>query len=294
VAAKDEGIIIFTIGMGMADSVTLGNIANITGGQPFRAASSMELADRYQQIFRSVSDVISKDATMDIITTRSTVNGTLMNDTQYIPGSAIVTFVNGTSAHVEPVITSDHDNYTLSSWDPGAINCNQIWRVNYNVKAMHGGLITPISNRSFISYTTSDDHVGIIEFDADSIFCHDTPDGHEGTSSPGLQIHILAPANGTITDELRLSVSWQVSYSGNDTYTQRISIPPTDEDVWMDVARGFERDRNSSGGYTFWWNMERVPTGNYTVKVFVTDVTYDAQDQVTISIPYRSGQIVLQ
>ena len=89
-------------------------------------------------------------------------------------------------------------------------------------------------------------------------------------------------------------MSWQVGYSGNDTYTQRVSILPVDDDKWMDVARGFEGDRNTPGGYSFWWNMERVPTGNYTVQVFVTDGTYDAQDQVTISIPYRSGQIVLQ
>ena len=153
---------IFTIGMGMADSSTLGTIANITGGQFYRAASSMELADRYQQIFRSVSDVVAKDSTMDIIATRSTVNGTLMNDTQYIPGTASVTFVNGTSKQVEPVITCDDTNYTLS-WDPGAINCNQIWEVKYQLKAMHGGLISPISNRSFISYTTSDDFTGTIE-----------------------------------------------------------------------------------------------------------------------------------
>jgi hypothetical protein len=292
-AAKDEGIMIFTIGMGMADETTLGTIASITGGQFYRAASSMELADRYQQIFKNVSEVVAKDSAMNLITTRSTVNGTLINDTQYVPGSAVVTFTNGTSAHVEPVITCDANNYTLL-WEPGAININQIWALNYQLRAMHGGLIVPISDKSFITYTTSDDRTGTIPFDNNSIFCEDNLTGHIGTASPGLQLHITSPLNGTITDQLRLMVSWRVVYNWTDNYTQRVSILPVDDDEWVDVARGFEGNRNSPGDYSFWWNMERVPTGNYSVQVFVTDGTYDAMDQITISIPYRSGQIVLQ
>jgi hypothetical protein len=292
-AAKNDGIIIFTIGMGMADESTLGAIANITGGQFYRAASSMELADRYQQIFKAVSDVVANQSEMDIISTRSIVNGTLMNDTQYVPGSAIVTFTNGTSAPVEPVITCDNSNYTLS-WEPGAINCNQIWEVNYQLKAVHGGLITPISNNSIVRFTKSDGTTGTVNFVADSIFCRGTLDGHIGTASPTLQVRIHTPVNGTITDQLRLLIGWQVSYNGTDTYTQRVSILPVEEAEWLDIARGFTGDRNGSGAYLFWWNLERVPTGNYTVQVFVTDGTYDAQDEVTIAIPYRSGKIVLQ
>jgi hypothetical protein len=292
-AAKGEGIIIFTIGMGMADDTTLGTIANITGGQFFRAASSMELADRYQQIFKNVSEVVAKASDMDIISTRSMVNGTLLNDTQYVPGSAIVTFVNGTTAHIEPVITFDMSNYTLS-WEPGAINCNQVWEVNYQLRAMRGGLITPISNSSNIRFTKSDGTTGTVNFVADSLFCRDTVDGHIGVASPKLQVHIDTPVNGTITDQLRLLMGWEVFYNGTDTYTQRVSILPADGTDWLDIARGFAGDRNSSGGYSFWWNLERVPTGNYTIQVFATDGTYDAQDQVTIAIPYSSGKIVLQ
>jgi hypothetical protein len=42
------------------------------------------------------------------------------------------------------------------------------------------------------------------------------------------------------------------------------------------------------------WNLERVPTGNYTIHIYVTDGAYDAGDSVFIAIPYRSGKIVLQ
>ncbi|HEY3274533.1 MAG TPA: VWA domain-containing protein [Methanocella sp.] len=293
IAAKNEGIVIFTIGMGMADSTTLGAIANITGGQFYRAASSLELAERYQQIFKNVSEVVAKDSVMDIIATRSTVNGTLINDTQYIQNSAQVTFPGEDPIQLEPVITCDATNYSLY-WEPGPINRNQVWKVNYQLRAIHGGMITPISDKSFIRYTTSDDKNGTIPFDNTSFFCEDNVTGNIGTASPGLRVKINTPANGTITEQLRLMAGWQVSYNGTDTYTQRVSIAPVGTFDQQDIARGFTGDQNSTGTYSFWWNLERVPTGNYTLQVFVTDGTYDAQDEVSISIPYRSGEIVLQ
>jgi hypothetical protein len=67
-----------------------------------------------------------------------------------------------------------------------------------------------------------------------------------------------------------------------------------EEAEWLDVARGFTGDRNSTGAYSFCWNLERVPTGTYIVQVFVTDGTYDAMDEVMLTIPYRSGRIELQ
>ena len=89
-------------------------------------------------------------------------------------------------------------------------------------------------------------------------------------------------------------VGWQVFYNGTDPYTQRVSILPAGTYDWLDIARGFTGDRSSPGDYSFSWNLERVPTGSYTIQVFVTDGTYDAQDEVTISIPYHSGEIELK
>ena len=104
-AAKNEGIVIFTIGMGMADSTTLGAIANITGGAYFHGQPQPGTRPALPGDLKNVSDVVAKESDLDIISTRSIVNGTLVNDTQYIPGTAIVTYVNGSTAHVEPVIT---------------------------------------------------------------------------------------------------------------------------------------------------------------------------------------------
>jgi hypothetical protein len=159
---------------------------------------------------------------------------------------------------------------------------------------MHGGLITPISNRSSISYTTSDNKNGTISFDSDSLFCQDNVTGHIGATSPGLQVSIDTPANETITDQLRLMVGWHVLYNWTDSYFQHVSICPAGTEDWQDIARGFAGDRNSPAGYSYTWNLERVPTGDYNIRVFVTDGTYDAEDEVTISIPYNSGEIVLK
>lgn len=291
--AKSKGIVIFTIGMGMADRVTLGQIANITGGAYYQVASDLELAERYQQIFKNVSEVVANDSSMNIMSARNVINGTLMNDAQYIPYSAQVTYTNGTSAQVEPVITCDDTNYTLS-WDPGSININQLWQVRYNLQVMHGGYLTPITGNSSVGFTRSDGSSGTVGFLSDSIYCRGTVGGPVSNPSPSLSVRIASPSNGTLVDQLRTIISWSVTYSGTDTYAQRVSILPEDETEWADIARGFTGDRTSPGGYSYWWNMERVPTGNYTIMVYVTDGTYDAADQVTISIPYKSGKIILQ
>jgi hypothetical protein len=89
-------------------------------------------------------------------------------------------------------------------------------------------------------------------------------------------------------------VGWQVLYNWTDTYTQRVSILPAGTNDWLDIARGFTGDRNSPGDYSYTWNLDRVPTGKYTIQVFVTDGTYDAQNETMISIPYNSGEIELK
>ncbi|OPY28309.1 MAG: Bacterial Ig-like domain (group 1) [Methanocella sp. PtaU1.Bin125] len=291
--ARDEGITIFTIGMGMADAETLGRIANITGGCYYHVVSDLELAQRYQEIFKNVSEVVANESSMDIMSARSLINGTIISDAEYVPNSAVVTFTNGTSAFVDPIIAIDDTNYTLS-WDPGSINCNQIWRVSYNLRVMHGGYLTPITGNSTIAYTRSDGSNGTVTFVSDSIFCRDTVGGQVSNPSPLLQVRIIAPANGTAIDELRTVLGWSVTYTWTGEYVQRISIMPEDGTEWADIARGFPGNRTTSGSYSYGWNLERVPTGNYTIMVYVTDGTYDAADHVTISIPYKSGKIILQ
>ncbi len=291
--AKNEGITIFTIGMGMADATTLSRIADITGGAYYNVASDLELAQRYQEIFKNVSEVVANTSSMDIMTARSLVNGTIIEDAQYIPDSARVTFTNGSSALVDPIISVDNMNYTLS-WNPGSINCNQVWKVSYNLRVMHGGFITPITENSTLEFTRSDGSSDSVNFVSDSIFCRDSVGGHVSNPSPLLQVRILSPANGTTIDQLRTMINWAVTYTGTGSYHQLLSIKPVNGTEWSDIARGFPGDRTTPGSYTYWWNIERVPTRDYEIKVYVTDDTYDAEDIVTITIPYNSGIIVLK
>jgi hypothetical protein len=291
--AANKGITIFTIGMGMADFGSLGAIAHATGGDNFTAASVQELVDRYQQILKNVTDVVANRSAMDIISARSMVNGTITNDTEYVPRSATVYFVNGSSAQIEPTITCNGQNYTLS-WEQGAIYCNQVWEVTYQLKAMHGGMITPISNYSSVRYTTSDGKPGTVTFASDSLFCQGNVSGRLSNASSTLSVKITAPEPDMNLTQLRQMVSWLVTYNGTDSYSQHVYIRPADSNEWLEIAQGFPGDRNSQGSYSYDWNLERMPPGTYTIRVFVTDGTYDDMDERTVKIPYNSGKITLQ
>ena len=307
VAAKNKGVIIYTIGMGMADNATLEAIAHTTGGEYYRATSSQELADLYQQIFRNVSEVIATQSELNLISERSIVNGTLMNDTEYVPGTAQVYFTNGGKAQIEPVITWDDSRYTLS-WEPGAINCNQIWKVEYQLKAMHGGLITPISNKSSLWFSKADGSTETVHLVGDSIYCQGTLDGGFNGSLKTLDVDIDTPENGLVTNELRMLISWHVHYAANGTYSQTVSIIPARKPVspeeepgvpvggstWMEIGRGYSGNRSTEGTYSFWWNIERVPKGSYLVRVFADDGTYTDEEMRFFTISFDSGSITLQ
>ena len=88
-------------------------------------------------------------------------------------------------------------------------------------------------------------------------------------------------------------ITWTVTYTGTDTYNQRVSVAvkPEDDDEpeWIDIAKGFTGTGTASYSYT--WNLERVPTGNYLIMVYVTDEIYDDAKNVWVSIPFNSGHI---
>lgn len=291
--AQKDGITVYTIGMGMPDEVTLGKIANITGGHYYRVASDLELAQSYRDILTNITDVVANNSFMDVISRRSIVNGTTMSDAEYVPGSALVTLPNTNVFQIEPNVTYNNTQYQLN-WDPGQIRMNEVWNVDYKLKIMHGGLLTPITGESFVGYNKSDGTSGSTSIVADTIYCRDSAGGTIVKPTPSLSVNITSPVSGFKADQLRIIVSWNVQYTGDGIYTQTLSTLSENDTQWMDIAKGFSGAKNSSGTYQYTWNIERIPTGNYTLRLYTSDGTYDAEDSVTISIPYISGKIVLQ
>lgn len=95
--AKADGIKIYTIGMGMPDTETLNKIANITGTDKMRSANSyLDLAHAYGEIAGELKKVVANQTGMHVITGSMTINGTLLPDAEYVPGSARVCYPNGT------------------------------------------------------------------------------------------------------------------------------------------------------------------------------------------------------
>jgi hypothetical protein len=291
--AKAKGITIYTLGMGMCDEETLTMVANTTGGKFYRATSDFDLAKRYQEIMAEVKDVVANQSTMDIVSERSLINGSIVTDAEYVPGSAVVTFTNGTVAMVEPNITYNDTRYTLS-WDTGTIRLNQLWSVSYRLRVMHGGRVTPILEDSNVRTVDEDGHVNTLFFVADSIYCTGSSGGTVSRPDPSLQVWLVNPTNGSSIEQLRQLIIWTTAYTGDENYTQVLSIKADEEDEWMDIARGFGGGKTAGQTWSYYWNIERIPTGNYSIRVYASDGSYDAESIVSVYLPYRSGKIVLQ
>lgn len=290
---KNAGITAYTIGMGMPDEPTLSSIANITGGKYYRVASDLELAQRYRDIATDIKDVIANQSEMDIVTRRTVINGSIISDAEYVNHSAWVTFTNSTRSQIEPSVYYDNTRYVLS-WDPGQIKVNEIWRVEYQLQVKHGGLLMPITNESFVSFTRADGTQDTSYFVGESIFCNDNPNGTLINDSSTMSVKLLAPGNESVISQSHQPVTWNLHYVGVGQYTQAISVMPEGGSSWNDLATGFGGDRNSAGTYSYIWKLDRLPAGNYTIRVFASDGTYDSWDTVTVNVPYESGKIILE
>jgi len=292
--AKNAGITLFTIGMGMADEPTLKKIANITGGDYYNVKSVSDLVDTYAGIKNNItSPMIANRSTMQIVSNRTVVNGTIISDAEYISGSAMVMFTNGSRYQIEPMISYDNSHYVLT-WNPGQINVNDVWKVDYQMKVMHGGMLTPITNESSVSIIRPDGTNETTFFAGDKIYCNDKPSGTISGGSETLSVQIVSPNDGDSINQMQVPISWNVVYKGKDQYTQKVSIMPEGGSTWSDLATGFVGDSKSVGFYTYNWNLERLPAGKYSVRVYANDGTYDDSCTVTVTIPPAGGKIILQ
>ena len=235
------------------------------------------------------------------IFTNCSVNGTVIPDAVYVPGSGMVTYPNGTVVQMDPSpmpVINPNNTYEIR-WNPGVIKLNDTWSVTYQLRVQKGGIVTPIMNNSFVSFIRDDGTTGMTNFTSETLYASDTPNGSVIVQSPRILVNITSPTpkdGGFNVTSLRQPISWYVNYTGNQTYHQTIS--------WVDEATGEERNISVNdpayNGYLantqfmYTWSTESIPPGNYTIVVYAYDTMYRNFDEVHMTIPYSRGQIILQ
>ena len=292
--AAQQNITIYTIGMGMPDDLNLGEIANITGGNYSRVYTDAQLNDVYSSISRDLREVVANYTEMHLLSNCTNVNNTWTPDVQYIPGSGILHYPNGTVINMDPdpyPYIDSNNSYNIV-WNPGTIKLNDTWSVTYSLKVLKDGNVTPIRNDSYIYFIRDDGSYDTLWFSSQTLFVNGN--SNKTMMQPGsrLSVNITSPLpkTGSELNSVYQPIEWTVNYTGNGTYHQKIYMIQKDGSQQI---IGYSDDGNYSGNYRYMLNAGQLSIGNYTVMVYADDGIYADDDTVVIIVPDNRGQIIL-
>ena len=120
-------------------------------------SSLPDLVNAFSAIANNITDVAGYDISMNTFTNYSNVSNTLSPDTVYMPNTTITK--PGVGGHmvtvdIEPNITAKNTNelYMLTWPNIGNLSYNQNMTINYQLKVLNSGNITPITNASFVMF----------------------------------------------------------------------------------------------------------------------------------------------
>lgn len=289
--AASKNITIYTLGLGMPDSNTLGQIANMTGGYFTRVSGSIQLAQAYSDIANNLTDVAANKSFLHMMTNTSATFGP---DTKYVLNSAHVTWPNGTVTQTEPTIVNNSTTYSLT-WNSGSIRFNQTWNVQYQLKVLRSGSITPVLNQSYVEFWRADDgSYDTSYFPSNMLYANGTGNAMSNITSP-LNMYILSPANGTPLQNSNSYISWLVTYTGSGQYYVNIYYNKTGDNTLNPILVNYgPLSGNMTSPTNTPWNTATLPSETYDVWAEANDGTYDSWAHVVTSIPYSYGQIQFQ
>ncbi|MCK5292300.1 MAG: VWA domain-containing protein [Thermoplasmata archaeon] len=160
--AADNGIIIFTIGLGNnTDGALLSQIASLTGGEYLPAPTADALNDIYIKIFRQVMNVAGRKVEAPT-GMNPMIRDALPPYIHYVPGS----FQDESANPLPPdVVTVNPDGSTILDWDVDVILINQSWNVQYMVTSSKEGLVlVGIHPDARVNYTKWDNSSATVFF----------------------------------------------------------------------------------------------------------------------------------
>ena len=294
--AASQNITIYTVGIGMPDTDTLYQIATITNGSYRRVTSMPDLVNVFSAIANNITDVAGYNISMCTFTNYSNLTTPLIPDTTYVPNSTMITRpgVDGLMENVdiEPIIYEDDVGqiYSLTWPSLGNLSYNQNMTVNYQLKVMNSGNITPITNNSYVGFWTKNGTFQKSNFSGPVLYVNGTGNDIK-LASPDLTVNILTPSNNTTFTGQRIVINWYTEYTGSDTYNQTVDysdpipllpLPPN----------GY--GNSVSGTYQYVWDITNIPNGNYVLKVSAYDSYCSDSSSVNVTVYHPPGSIQLE
>lgn len=227
---KEEGIIIYTIGLGEdVDSERLQMFADLTGGEYFFAPTSEELEDIFVEIAGKLA----------IAGTDITVSETIPYYLSY----------NNDSSKV-PNETSENSD-TILEWDVGTIWINEVWEVTYSVEAGEAVDTSNLISHTQIKYTTAEGNPVTIHL------------------TPGLVFHDIAiiqlvvePVRVTRGDTIDISATVESKSFVQDTFNVETRL----NDTLLD-SQTLTLEPGQSKNVSFTWNTSDIEGGRYNLIV---------------------------
>ncbi|TET90324.1 MAG: VWA domain-containing protein [Methanomassiliicoccales archaeon] len=195
--AADNGIIIFTIGLlvgGQVNEALLQQIADITGGEYYRAPTADALEDIYLGIFQSVMNIAGTHIE-DPINPNPMIQDALPPYIHYVPGSFRDENFN---PRPPDSITTNPDGSTVLAWDVDKIFINESWITKYEVTSSLDGYVpVGIASLSRVNYTKWDNSTETVYF----------PDVHITVLMPE---PVDPPILGITADQDDVHLSWTI------------------------------------------------------------------------------------
>jgi len=159
--AAANNVVIYAIGLGAtADEVTLGNIANITGGKYFFAESPADLIGIYEEIGTIVDRIAGRDP--DVTDHTPMIEDVVPSHIHVVTGSYRDP---ATGLPKPPDFVGTRGTHTSMQWNVSSLSINETWEVEYDITSdLVGTVPAGVYPDAKVSYAKWDGNQTVLPF----------------------------------------------------------------------------------------------------------------------------------
>jgi len=280
VYAKENNIRLYTLSFAQtippSERDALITLANSTGGFYRNAPTQADLENVYAEIATDLKDTAGVNTSMNVDFQNINVTGVSMNGSQvydyvYSPSASTkINWQNGTTT--VPAIDQSADWAADNKLDftIGTIKVGQIWNATFRLKVKQSGIIDVFGKNSTVSFNGGTERMTIPQ-----IFITVIPQLNvtEITQKTIILDDLMITGPGEIT--VLLPVSWNTTYTGNKTLTEKVYYRLT-TGPWIqfkEIVHPYPFGPNTTTtnyGNFAQLDVRNLQPGNYQIKVYAT------------------------
>lgn len=299
---RDNGIKIFTIALGNEPShEELQSYANKTGGMFYNATAGDDLTQVYADIATSLQEAASVNTTMDLAFDKVMRNSTPTEEVfDYVydnPESTrmIKYWTENKTTIWGPECENQGEEWSAKkhlSFEVEDIYLHQTWETTFRLKVLKEGNIEIFGEDSIIKFNGT---VGPTELGLPRTFITVS---HNLSEFGAITSDIWLTQDSLTTDDTGIFIpSWNLTYTGNWTVTQKVMYQFSQDNVWWSgnwhVANTLNHPADTDINGTYSSNLDlREKKGWYKIRVFAQENAPDgwgASREITWMEPVQVG-----